>query len=252
MKISQDVMQVLDRAEVSGNKLVLTGTLDRKLYQDVNKVLEAIGGKWNRGAKAHLFEMPVADVLEPIMETGEYSRTKQDFGQFDSPDDVVARVIQLAQIEPGMLVLEPSAGIGNIAYAAEAAGGKVTAIEIDAARCAKLTGRANLSAHQHDFLQQNTTPHFDRVVMNPPFAKQADIDHVLHAFKCLKANGLLVSVMSASVMFRDNAKTKVFRAFVEERGGSFERLPDASFAQSGTAVHTCIVTIPAAQFIGGL
>lgn len=245
MKISQDVMQVLDRAEVDGNKLVLTGQLDRKLYQDVNKVLEAIGGKWNRGAKAHVFDMPVSDVLEPIMETGEYVRTKQDFGQFDSPEDVVARVIQLADIEPGMAVLEPSAGIGNIAYAAEAAGGKVTAVEIDPKRCAKLKGSANLSAHHHDFLQQTAVQHFDRVVMNPPFAKQADIDHVLHAHKCLKSGGRLVSVMSASVLFRDNTKAKAFRAFVEERGGTFERLPDTSFAQSGTAVHTCIVTIPA-------
>ena len=27
---------------------------------------------------------------------------------------------------------------------------------------------------------------FDAVVMNPPFEKQADIDHVLHAYKMLK------------------------------------------------------------------
>lgn len=245
MKISQDVMQVLDRAEVDGNKLKLTGQLDRKLYTDVNKVLEAIGGKWNKGAKAHVFNDLVVDVLDPIMETGEYSRTKQDFGQFDSPEDVVARVIQLAGIEPGMVVLEPSAGVGNIAKAAEAAGGRVTAIEIDAKRCGSLAGIPNITAHNHDFLQQTPVAHFDRVVMNPPFAKQTDIDHVLRAHKCLKSGGRLVSVMSASVLFRDNAKTKDFRAFVEARGGAFERLPDASFAQSGTAVHTCIVTIPA-------
>jgi predicted RNA methylase len=244
MKISQDVMQVLDRAEVDGNKLVLTGQLDRKLYQDVNKVLEAIGGKWNRGAKAHVFDMPAADVLEPIMETGEYSRTKQDFGQFDSPPDVVARVIELARIEPGARVLEPSAGIGNIARAAAEAGGVVTAVEIDPRRCAQLADIPCVRGHNHDFLLQAPAAHFDRVVMNPPFAKQADIDHVLHAHKCLRAGGLLVSVMSASVLFRDNAKTKAFREFVEARGGTFERLPDASFAQSGTAVHTCIVTIP--------
>jgi predicted RNA methylase len=245
MKISQDVMQVLDRAEVDGNQLRLTGQLDRKLYADVNKVLEAIGGKWSRGAKAHVFDTLVVDVLDPIMETGEYSRTKQDFGQFDSPEDVVARVIQLAGIEPGMVVLEPSAGLGNIAKAAEAAGGKVTAIEIDAKRCGTLAGLTNITAHNHDFLSQTPTAHFERVVMNPPFAKQADIEHVLHAYQCLKSGGRLVSVMSASVLFRENSKTEAFRAFVDSRGGTFERLPDASFAQSGTAVHTCIVVIPA-------
>ena len=241
MKIAQEVLEVLDRAEVDGNTLKLTGTLDRKLYQDVNKVLEAIGGKWSRGAKAHVFDDLVVDVLDPIMETGEYSRTKQDFGQFDSPEDVVARVIQLAGIEPGMAVLEPSAGIGNIAYAAEAAGGKVTAIEIDPKRCEKLKGTASVNAHHHDFLQQTPLPHFDRVVMNPPFAKQADIDHVLHAAKCLKSGGRLVAVMSASVMFRENRKTADFRAFVAAHGGTIEKLPDSSFVASGTQVNTCVV-----------
>lgn len=245
MKISQDVMQVLDRAEVDGNKLVLTGQLDRKLYQDVNKVLGAIGGKWSPGAKAHVFEMPVADVLEPIMETGEYSRTKQDFGQFDSPPEVVARVIELASIGPADLVLEPSAGIGNIARAAAEAGGVVTAVEIDVKRCAQLAGIPCVQGHNHDFMQSTPNPHFDVVAMNPPFAKQADIDHVLHAVKFLKPGGRLVSVMSASVMFRSNAKTEAFRAFVEGHSGSIERLPDAAFASSGTQVNTCIVTLTA-------
>lgn len=242
MKISQDVLEVLDRAEVDGNKLKLTGQLDRRLYADVNKVLDAIGGKWNKGAKAHVFDDLVVDVLDPIMETGEYSRTKQDFGQFDSPEDVVARVIQLAGIEPGMAVLEPSAGLGNIARAAASAGGRVTAIEVDAKRCQQLSDIAGITTHHHDFLQQTPVPHFDRVVMNPPFAKQADIDHVLHAASCLKAGGRLVAVMSASVMFRDNNKTRAFRAFVEDRGGAFEKLPDSSFVASGTQVSTCVVS----------
>lgn len=246
MKISQDVMQVLDRAEVEGNKLVLTGQLDRKLYQDVNKVLEAIGGKWSRGAKAHVFDMPVADVLEPIMETGEYSRTKQDFGQFDSPPEVAARVIELATIQPDMAVLEPSCGIGCLVAGAIDAGAVVSAYEVDPHRAEiarKFFPEDGLVCA--DFLSTQPVADFDRAVMNPPFAKQADIDHVLHAHKYLKAGGRLVSVMSASVLFRDNAKTKAFRDFVEARGGTFERLPDASFAQSGTAVHTCIVVIPA-------
>lgn len=242
MKISQDVLEVLDRAEVDGKTLKLTGTLDRKLYQDVNKVLEAIGGKWSRGAKAHVFDDLVADVLDPIMETGEYSRTKQDFGQFDSPDDVVARVIQLAGIEPGMSVLEPSAGLGNIARAADAAGGKVVALEVDAKRFAALEAIPGIAAVQGDFLAWPMSIHLDRVVMNPPFAKQADIDHVLHAAKFVKPGGRLVSVMSAGVLFRENRKAVDFRAFVEAKGGVFERLPPSSFAASGTQIETCIVS----------
>lgn len=124
-QIAQDVLKVLDAATIDGALLTLNGNLDRKLYVETNKVIEAAGGKWNRSKKAHVFDGNAIDAIEPIILTGEYARTKQDFGQFDSPADVVSRVIELARIETGMTVLEPSAGIGNIAYAAEAAGGKV-------------------------------------------------------------------------------------------------------------------------------
>lgn len=239
MKIPQSVLEVLDRADVDGNRLVLTGQLDRKLYQDVNKVLEAIGGKWSRGAKAHVFDMPVSDVLEPIMETGEYSRTKQDFGQFDSPPDVVARVIAIADIGAGMAVLEPSAGVGNIAAAVRQIGAFVTCWEIDVKRAEALRFRTD-SVNVGDFLAAEPVP-FDRVVMNPPFARQVDIDHVAHAAKFLKPGGRLVSIMSASVLFRANRKTVEFRDFITSRGGTIDRLADGSFVPSGTNVSTCIV-----------
>lgn len=249
MKISQDVMTVLDQADVDGNRLVLVGQLDRKLYADVNKVLEAIGGKWSRGAKAHLFDMPVVDVLSPIMETGEYSRTKQDFGQFDTPPDVAARVMALADLKSGMMVLEPSAGIGNIALAAAALGAEVTCYEVDERRCDALVKASGASAHrldmviQRDFLTVTPAPVYELVLMNPPFAGQVDIDHVLHAAKFLREGGRLVAIMSAGVMFRGNAKAVKFREYVSGLGGSIEKLPDGSFSASGTQVHTCIVTV---------
>jgi protein-L-isoaspartate O-methyltransferase len=245
MRIAEDVLAVLDAAEVTGNRLVLQGQLDRKLYADVNKVIEAIGGKWNRGAKAHVFDMPASEVLEPILDTGEYSRTKQDFGQFDSPEEVVERVLQLAKIEPGMTVLEPSAGLGNLAKAAERAGGVVTAVEIDAKRAAALNGAAipKATVVKADFLAWSPAAQFDRVVMNPPFARQVDIDHVLRAFDMLKPGGRLVSVMSGGVLFRNNRKAADFRTFVDRFGAAFIKLPAGAFASSGTEVSTCILTL---------
>lgn len=65
------------------------------------------------------------------------------------------------------------------------------------------------------------TPIYDRIVMNPPFLKQADIHHVNHALKFLRPDtGLLVSVMSAGVSFRVNNLTTSFRQLVAERGGA--------------------------------
>ena len=76
--------------------------------------------------------------------------------------------------------------------------------------------------------------------MNPPFAKQQDIEHVTHAFRCLKPAGRLVSVMSAGVVFRETKLAREFRAFMEKRGG-YERNPEGSFKVSGTNVNTVTV-----------
>lgn len=70
MKITQDVLEVLSRAEIQGNNLRLTGELDRKLYLKTNNVLEAAGGKWNKKAKAHIFQDETDDIIEQMLLTG--------------------------------------------------------------------------------------------------------------------------------------------------------------------------------------
>jgi predicted RNA methylase len=252
LKISDPVLAILEQARLDGNKLYLShlGTLDRKLYTDVNKVLEAIGGKWNRSAKAHVFDEAAEPLIETILETRVYSRVKQDLGQFDSPPEVVARVIELCEIKQGDWFLEPQAGIGNLAAAAEDAGAVVWAFEIDEKRfqmlANRLDGGGSGAVLRGDFLAEDPgdEPGYAIVGMNPPFAKQADIDHVLHAFKFLRPGGRLVSVMSGGTMQRVNKKAVEFREFVYARGGSFELLPAGAFSSSGTEVQTCIVVIP--------
>ncbi|AXV15084.1 SAM-dependent methyltransferase [Neorhizobium sp. SOG26] len=243
-QIAQDVLKVLDAATIDGALLTLNGNLDRKLYVETNKVLEAAGGKWNRSKKAHVFEGNAIDAIEPIILTGEYRVTKQDFGQFDTPEGLATEVAIIAGIEAGMQVLEPNIGIGRIAFAAERRGGIITGFEIDLSRAAKahaILPKANIKVA--DFLAEEPEARFDRVVMNPPFAKQDDIRHVLHAFKFLRPGGKLVAIMSNSVMFRDNKMTTDFRAFVEAHSGTMKALPEGSFKSSGTGVNTCIVTL---------
>lgn len=245
MRVEQNILEILERSVVEGALLRLPATqLDRGTYQAVNKVIEAAGGKWSRKDRAHIFEGEAIETIEPILLTGEYTRTKQDFGQFDTPEEVALDVVRRAQIEPGMHVLEPSAGIGNIVDAVEKAGGRVEAFEIDAKRLHACKDRCILAGgiRLSDFLTSKPEPIFDRVVMNPPFARQADIDHVLHATKFLKPEGRLVSIMSASVTFRTDAKTEAFRNFINARGASHGHLPAGSFKESGTMVNSVVVS----------
>lgn len=244
MRVDNEVLNVLSNAQTDGSILKLIGQLDRSLYARTNKVLEAAGGKWNRKAGGHTFEGDAASAMEQIILTGQIT-VPQNFGYFPTPAPVVARLLELADIAPGMLVLEPSAGKGAIAYEV-AKIAAVDCVELLDANFAALAGDMKLgNVQQGDFLAMEPIPIYDRVVMNPPFAKQDDIKHVLHALKWLKPAGLLVSVMAAGVTFRDNKLTTEFRDLVRARGGDIEAIPEGSFKESGTMVNTVIVTIPA-------
>lgn len=247
MKIQQDVLAVLDCADVEGNHLKLTGQLDRKLYTAVNKVLEGIGGKWNRKAGAHVFEEDVAEMLEQIIATGEYRRVKQDLGQFDTPADVAKTVVDFAQIRLGNHILEPSAGKGSLArLAALAAGTYVDCVEIDEKRAKHLTivpGVARITHRDFMTVVPVEAESYDRVVMNPPLARQADIEHVTHALKFLKPDGCLTAVMSQSVRWRHNEKAVAFRTMLKNMSAVWFDLPTGAFAESGTMVNACVVRV---------
>jgi predicted RNA methylase len=154
-------------------------------------------------------------------------------------------LIELAEIEPWMLVLEPSAGGGAIAREI-AKIATVESFELQPHHVAELrAGGFVRTVFAQDFLIAPPAVRYERVVMNPPFARQADIRHVEHALRFLKPAGRLVSVMSAGVTFRKNTLARNFRHLVERRGGRIEANPPESFRLSGTLIETVTVTIPA-------
>jgi len=80
--------------------------------------------------------------------------------------------------------------------------------------------------------------------MNPPFSREQDVAHVLHAYeKFLAKRGILVAIMSAGVRFRQTARTKALRKLVEDGAGTMVDLPDKSFQESGTNVRSVMVTL---------
>lgn len=160
---------------------------------------------------------------------------------FPTPTDLAARMVELADIEPGMRVLEPSAGTGRILEQLPE-GCEVVAVEINASLGGRLdaTRRAVVIG---DFLQ--CTPEtlwgsFDRILMNPPFANADDIRHIRHALGFLKPGGKLVAICANGP--RQNAQ---LRPLVEQHGGEWEDLPPDTFAASGTAVNTALFTLTA-------
>lgn len=249
MRIDNEVLAVISRASVEGNKLFLTGQLDRNMYTKTNKVLEAAGGKWNKKAKAHVFDTSAADRIDQMIVTGSIEIPKDEFEFFPTPLNVATDVCLLASIREGMSILEPSAGRADLLQPIKEFNLDINCVEkMEANYRFLLTLPWIKGVVCCDFLDVPTNRLFDRIIMNPPFGRQADIKHVNHALRLLDPSGLLVAIMGAGVTFRDNKLTQDFRALVESRNGYINPLPEGSFKASGTMVNTCVVVIPGENY----
>jgi hypothetical protein len=164
-------------------------------------------------------------------------------GYFPTQSPVVDLILQRARIEPGMTVLEPEAGSGHIADAVkeECPGAVISVCEINL-RLRELLKLKGYTFAGEDFMELEQGS-YDRIVMNPPFEKQADIDHIQKAYSLLAPEGILVSVLSPSFEFRSDRKSVEFRGWLDSLDATWENLPDGSFKASGTGIATRLVVI---------
>lgn len=238
MKISNEIANVLANSKIDGQALYLPeGQLDRKLYLAVNKVLMAIGGEWNRKLKAHVFDCYPEYKIEEILLTGEYTDAQKEYQFFETPEKLAKKMIEIANIQPGESVLEPSAGRGAIAKHIN---------EIFSCDCIEKHKENRLYLIENGFYVVGDAfgkccQEYDVIIANPPFSQQNDVTHITHMIEL--ANRCVVSVASASVIFRTNKKTENFRTLIDVYGGEIIPLPEDSFKESGTKVNTCVVHV---------
>lgn len=224
---------------VIGSSAKLSAQLERADYAKVNKILEALGGKWNKKAGAHVFAgCDPEEVIANYLETGKLDKPEK-FGFFPTPAPLARELVKLAGLKPGDTVLEPQAGVGGIAnICAEVVGkGNVTCYEIQQKNCDVLRS-LGFQVEQADFLTVEPTRLFSKVICNPPFEKQADISHVLAGFRFVEPGGTMAAIMSIGVTFRTNSKTTQFRAFLESMGAKIKVNDKDAFKESGTAAQT--------------
>lgn len=173
---------------------------------------------------------------------GQYK--ENDF--FNSTPIVAKQVMELAEIEEGMSVFEPSAGVGSLADAAAEVVGKdnVDTNELASGLREYLTeqGYRPTSA---DFLTMNPSKDYDRIIMNPPFSKGQEARHVAHAYRFLKPGGRLVAVTSSMAGERSNKVDKQFREWLDEIGADETPLPEGAFKEAinSTNVNTKTIVI---------
>ena len=156
-------------------------------------------------------------------------------GFYPTPEGIAKKMVELAEIEPGHTVLEPSAGTGNL-ITQMPEGQDITGIEMSW-NIFKVLKNRDLPAHliQGDFLEMNgELGQFDRIVMNPPFDRGADIKHIRHAMTHLKDGGKLVALCAGGQ-----------RQVAELHSDSYhwEPLPEGSFKEAGTGVNVAMLVM---------
>jgi predicted RNA methylase len=173
----------------------------------------------------------------------------KNYGFFPTPDTLADRTIEDARLyrnEGSFTVLEPSAGSGQLSRRATKYRAIVDCVEFqpDLAQALKTCGHHN-NVWCCDFLdlKPSTTGLYDRVIMNPPFDRERDIDHVMHALKFLKSDGFLIAIMSAHTEFAESKKAQAFRALISKMKGKFFDNPRNSFTSVGTNVNTITLQV---------
>ena len=243
--------EVLKECTVQGNVVKLPAyQLDRKLYQDVAKSLQLIGGKW-QGGKVYGFVFPTdpTELLEQIA-GGEKRNLKKEFQFFGTPSALADELVVLANVSEDHLILEPSAGQGAIVKAIHRVvpNTKVYCYELmDVNRTflnkieeVEIIGNDFLNPDGSNFMQEFW---FDRIIANPPFSKNQDIDHVRMMYDRLMVGGRLVAITSTHWKNSDNKKETEFRNWLNSVSAVVKNVSAGTFKESGTNVPTVILVI---------
>ncbi|GBQ85608.1 DNA restriction methylase [Acetobacter malorum DSM 14337] len=218
-------------------------TKDSGVTAEACSILERIGGTRNQKSRTvYEFNYPPKDVINEIVISGVLPDEKSH--QFcPTGKDIAEKAASLLDVHPGMTVLEPSAGTGNLV---DALGGYLD--DLSAVQCvevSELHGKVleskGLKAEVADFMSwaskaRNAQRTFDRVIMNPPFCNRQWRDHLVEAATLVAPGGRLVAILPSSV---ENGWERI-----KELSGwkvSFYRQEMADFGYAN--VYTTIITL---------
>lgn len=125
---------------------------------------------------------------------------------YPTPEDVIAKMLQGHNVD-GKVVLEPSAGSGNIVdfllknYAKD-----VIACEINGKLRSIVESKCEVIADDFLTVTREMVSHIDMIVMNPPFSDARR--HILHAFEIAPGGCEIISLCNSSDLSGGWSKTK--------------------------------------------
>ena len=243
--VSDIAKAVLMRARITKLAVHLPEKLDRKDYMLVDKVLQAAGGKWNKGMNAHVGKPDWTDVLKKALEEGTIPRDKVIKQAFYTPDDVADKLVDFADIDPdrSVTVLEPSCGDGALIRAIRRYNPRaiIQGYDIDPA-AAKDKHPGHVHVKTANFLTVSPLDFpFDYAIMNPPFQNWQALQHIINALSFIGSGGTLVSIVPGNFV-------RVYILYIQETGLDIKTmkmapLPSGSFKKSGTNIETAMLKV---------
>lgn len=247
--------EVLKQCTVSGNIVKLPSVqLDRKIYQEVSKSLELIGGKWKGGKVAgFVFLDDPSELLQDIL-NGEKRNLKKEFQFFGTPSDLAREMVYDADIKDGDIISEPEAGQGAIVdeiIKVANSTNKIFLCEMMPVNMKVLLGKYSgvdnvhfLSPVDNDFLNMDNSILFNKIIANPPFSKNQDIDHIYKMYSLLKPGGRIVSIASKHWLLSENKKEKAFKEWIYDTvQADVNTVGAGAFSESGTKIDTVKIII---------
>lgn len=241
-----DVLELLRKAQYSGNVLLEMPAVDEKLYKKFNAVLANLRGEWSRSApRGHRFPYNPKPLIDTIIASGRMPK-KNALAFFPTPLTAVDQMIDAADLVDSRAInaLEPSAGTGAIARRLRDRfpSAHIQCVELDPWNCSLLEADG-FTVDNANFLSWIAPQKYDVILMNPPFSGDGGgyVAHVQRAFSMLAPKGVLIAIVPAAILW--NAGKDQFVQWIADNGDIIEALEADTFADGGTSVKTLIIKL---------
>lgn len=161
---------------------------------------------------------------------------------YPTPEELLHQILAGVSVS-GLVILEPSAGSGNIVdYCLQFGAKEVIACEIESRLRKIIEGKCKVIAHDFMTVTSDQVSHIDMIIMNPPFSKAQE--HIKHAFEIAPTGCTIIAQCNAETIKNRWSSYRKELISIIEQYGSYYFLEDAyTKAERTTGVEIAVVTL---------
>lgn len=241
-----NVEDILKHCTLEDNVIKLPAVqFNKKSYGEAKKWIEEAGGSW-QGGKVQGFTFPFNPArVFSLLKEGKRCNLQQEYQFFETPPSMADWLVMLAGgIHDNDTVLEPSAGRGSIIKAIHRSCPSVVVecYELMPENREFLNSLENVILLGEDFTK-NAIGYYSKIIANPPFSNNQDIDHVRLMYEHLTPGGTLAAITSTHWRLASEKKCVNFRDWIDKVNGKIFDIATGGFKESGTTVNTIAIVI---------